>query len=72
MYAPIKEAFHTGFEQHSERNGQPFTIIGYIDQVDDGHDAESLPMFKIRFEDGEEIEAWPYELFCSPDSGMDG
>lgn len=70
-YAPVKDAFRTGFDQYAERNGQPFAIIGYIDDVDAEHDQESLPMFKIRFEDGEEVEAWPDEIFAAPGSGMD-
>lgn len=62
-YLPIKKRFHTHFEQMSEHNGKHFFIIGFIDEPDENHDAESLPMFRIRFEDGEEIEAWPYEVF---------
>lgn len=70
-YLPIKEAFRTGFEQYAERNGQPFTIIGFIDAPDADHDAETVPMFKVRFEDGEEIEAWPAEIFTYANSGME-
>lgn len=71
MYLPIKEEFRTGFDQYAERNGQPFTIVGYVDTPNDDFDEESLPMFRIRFEDGEEIDAWPYEVFTCEGSGMD-
>lgn len=70
-YDPIKTTFQTGFEQHAERNGQPFRIVGYIDTPDDEHDEESLPMFLVEFFDGQTIEAWPYEVFAHPGSGMD-
>lgn len=33
-YLPIKDTYRTGFNQMSEHNGKPFTIVGYIDEVD--------------------------------------
>jgi hypothetical protein len=33
-----------------------------IDKPDKDHDEEVLPMYLIRFEDGQEIEAWPEEI----------
>lgn len=63
--------FVSPHDQFAERNNQKCEIIGKIDEPDDTHDAEVLPMYRIRFADGEEIEAWPEELYdhsieCGP------
>ena len=57
-----RETFVTPFEQHADRRGQAFDIIGKITEPDATHDAEVLPMYRIRFADGTEIEAWPEEV----------
>ena len=41
--------------------GKPFQIIGRVTEED--ADLECLPMWKIRFEDGKEMEAYPEEIF---------
>lgn len=58
-----KETFQSPYEQYAERNGQAFEIIQEINIPDHDHDGEVLPMYVVRFPDGEEIEAWPEELF---------
>lgn len=42
----------------SELNGKPFTVLAVIDQADAEHDEEVLPMYRIRFDDGYEVDAW--------------
>ena len=44
-----KPAFDSPYEQYLERNGQAFTVIGVITGADAEHDAEVLPMYRIRF-----------------------
>jgi hypothetical protein len=61
-YKPFRETFASPFDQYAERVGEPFVLVGFIDQPDGEHDEEVLPMFKIRFADCEEIEAWPEEV----------
>lgn len=46
--------------------GKSFEVIGRVQEYDnehkDGADLECLPMWKIRFEDGKEIDAYPDEI----------
>lgn len=58
----FRAAFQTPHEQHRDRNGQPFTLVRKIEEPDATHDAEVLPMYVVRFDDGVEIEAWPDEV----------
>lgn len=64
-----RETFQTPYEQHRHRQGHAFTVLKVIDKPDDKHDAEVLPMYRIRFADGGEIEAWPEEII--PGQGWD-
>lgn len=53
--------FAAKFDQHAERNGQKFTVLGAVDpRTFDA--AECGEMFVIRFADGVQIEAWPEEV----------
>lgn len=53
--------FAAKYDQHTERNGQSFTVLGALDPK--AYDApECGAMFRIRFADGAEIEAWPEEV----------
>ena len=62
-YQPgYRETFTTTFQQFAEREGQTFTVVSVISEPDENHDEEVLPMYRIRFADGEEIEAWPEEV----------
>ena len=54
--------FESPYDQYRERNGQTIEIVRRIEEADAEHDEEVLPMFIVRFEDGEEIEAWPEEI----------
>lgn len=57
-----RATFTTPFEQHADREGQPFTVLHVIDRADETHNAEVLPMYRIRFADGFETDAWPEEV----------
>ena len=53
--------FAAKYDQHAERNGQTFTVLGTVDPAT--YDAEECgTMYCIRFADGAEIEAWPEEV----------
>lgn len=53
--------FAARFDQHADRNGQTFTLIGTLDSG--AYDkAECGEMFVVRFADGVEIHAWPEEV----------
>lgn len=53
--------FAAKYDQHAERNGQSFTVLGAVDPKT--YDAgECGAMFCIRFSDGAEVEAWPEEV----------
>ena len=54
--------FNSPYDQYRHRNGHIFEIVREITKPDKEHDAEVLPMFLIRFEDGLQIEAWPEEI----------
>jgi len=56
----VRKTFFTPFDQHAERIGYPFIIIGPVskDKVDEG-----IELYVIQFEDGSQIEAWPEEIF---------
>ena len=57
-----KGTFRTDFDQYRDRDGERFTFVRVVDTPDEHHDAEVLPMYVIRFDDGVEIEAWPEEV----------
>lgn len=46
----------------ASRNGQTVTVIDTLNEPDDYHDAEVLPMHRVRFADGFEVEVWGDEL----------
>lgn len=53
--------FTAKYDQHAERNGQTFTVLGAVDPKT--YDAtECGEMFSIRFADGVQIDAWPEEV----------
>lgn len=53
--------FAAKYDQHAERNGQTFTVLGAVDPKT--YDAtECGEMFSIRFADGVQIDAWPEEV----------
>ncbi len=59
--------FATGSE-HQDRRGHEAEITQLIAEADDTHDWEALPMFRLRFSDGHEIEAFADEISVSTDT----
>ena len=58
--------FVSPYEQYAERNGQAYKVIRIFDKDDERHDISEVGvMYLIQFVDGEQIEAWPEELFPS-------
>jgi len=58
----FRKYFTSPFEQYADRVGQPFTVLRSLQ--DEGMDGDEWveDMYTIRFEDGEEIEAWGHEV----------
>jgi hypothetical protein len=63
LHAPaegkFRETFITPFEQDSHRIGHNFTVVREL--TDDERNPDVGTMYRIRFEDGGEIDAWPEE-----------
>lgn len=59
---PPGDQFAAHYDEHADRDGQRFEFVALVHEPDDEHDAEVLPMYRIRFDDGTEIEAWPEEV----------
>jgi hypothetical protein len=53
--------FPTGSE-HQDRRGHEAEVTKVIAEADDTHDWEALPMFRLRFPDGHDIEAFSDEI----------
>ena len=60
--APIRKNFDTRHSQHADRIGESFDVVRRIVAPDAEHDLDALPMYRIRFRDGAEIDAWPDEV----------
>jgi hypothetical protein len=55
--------FRTPYDQHRDRDGQQATVVRHYTEDDADHDITEVgPMYRIRFADGTEIEAWPEEV----------
>jgi hypothetical protein len=57
-----KEAFQSPYEQYVHRNGEKFEIIGEVSREMTDYD-EVGPLWHIKFPDGQQIHAWPEEIF---------
>lgn len=53
--------FETPFDQYRSRDGQEATYLGDVDPTTFDFE-ETGPLHVIRFDDGEEIQAWPEEI----------
>lgn len=60
--------YRSPFSQHADRNGQTFVVVRKISEPDEEHDAESLPMYRIRFNDGFEIDAFQNEFAATQEA----
>jgi hypothetical protein len=70
----LPQFFTTPFNQYRNRIGQRFTVLGHNreaedDIVRDGGDYEDL--YRIRFDDGAEIDAWGHEVCVLTDPAID-
>jgi hypothetical protein len=57
-----KVAFFATGSEHQDRHGHEAEVTQVIAEADDTHDWEALPMFRLRFPDGHEIEAFADEI----------
>lgn len=57
--------FQSPYKENGSRNGQEFSVLSRILLEDEDAHAVDLPMWKIRFADGEEICALPEEIIAS-------
>jgi hypothetical protein len=64
----FKDTFQSPYDQYAHRVGQPFTVLRKITRRNateverQEYDPEILPVYRIRFGDGEDITAWPEEV----------
>lgn len=56
--------FSTPYSDYKDREGQEFEVVREINEPDETHDEECLPMYRIRFNDGFETDAWPEEVLA--------
>jgi hypothetical protein len=54
------EHFNTPYKEFSDHNGRPFTVLKRLGEED--CDLENLPMWKIRFENGDIADCFPEEI----------
>lgn len=64
----LRKQFTTPYDQYKYREGQPFTTLRKITKRNATqaelreYDREVLPMYRIQFDDGVVISAWPEEV----------
>lgn len=58
----MRSTFTTPFTDLREREGATFTVVRKITEPEPDFDEESLPMYRIRFDDGFETDAFPIEV----------
>lgn len=64
MTPKMRETYESPYQQYKERIGQKFSLVRVIPAEEATPDYDTPePMYLIRFEDGEEIEAWEEEVF---------
>ena len=62
----FSKTFHSPFEDEGKYNGMAFTVVKALTYAEDDVDTECLPMWRIRMEDGTELDAYPEEI-CPDD-----
>ncbi len=58
-----KEKFKSPFDQYKEHNGKEFEVIRPLTDKEIGDKDEVGEMYLIKLETGEEIQAFPEEIF---------
>lgn len=64
----FSRVFWDCFKSNPKYNGKPFKVVDRVpvyDGKNDGADIECLPMWRIEFEDGEQMAAYPEEIIPS-------
>ena len=62
-----RDTFASPYDQYKDRVGQRITVLGAVAR--DEYDFEECgPMFRVQFEDGTIIYAWPEEIYAEPES----
>lgn len=56
------DTFQTPYEDKAKYNGMRFSVVKRLSYVENDTDLECLPMWRIKFENGEEIDAYPEEI----------
>lgn len=56
----FKETFDSPYDDHGEHNGMAFTVIRR--SMEGESDLEALPIWKIRFQNGDEAWCYPKEI----------
>lgn len=56
------DSLYSSYDQYQSKVGEPFTVVRRMGYVTDDIDLECLPQWKIKFEDGTEIQAYPEEI----------
>jgi hypothetical protein len=55
--------FNTPFEQYKHRHGQECAILRKLNHDDENPDFKEVgELYKVQFQDGEIIDAWPEEI----------
>ena len=54
--------FKSPYNQYKMHQGESAIVTEVVDKEKEGYDIAVLPMYKIRFESGKEIDAWPEEV----------
>ena len=58
----FRRAFRSPYEEQERNNGKEFTVVRRLSYANGDADLECLPMWHIRFADGDEIDAYPEEI----------
>ena len=56
------DAFETSYADNAKYDGESFAVVRRVSYVKDDVDLEVLPMWRIRFAGGTEIDAYPEEI----------
>lgn len=60
-YEKLANTFWTPFSSYEDKIGMTFSVIGREDELN--CDLETLPMWRIKLEDGTKFDAYPEEIY---------
>ena len=58
-----RNKFWSPYEEFAKRIGQPFSLVKVEKNASENCDGTMSDMYRIKFQDGAEITAWPEEVF---------